>query len=199
VLGSFVTGNMMAGERVYPIAWHVDYWDYLGWRDRFAHPWISDRQRHYSTVLGLPSIGTPTLYVNVTDVSAFGTGPASSTIAARMAVEVTVSTTLWLESAPDASPLVVAYDVLDAPAGSTLMIVLVERGLSSVVTAGENMGSTLNHENVARAWIQAPDWSGRIDLTVPDDVVRENSSLIGFVQDWSTLDISGATAIHLAE
>jgi hypothetical protein len=184
---------------VYPIAWHVDYWDYLGWRDPFAHPWISDRQRHYSSVLGLSTIATPTMYVNVQDVNAFSTGPASTAIAARMAVEVTVSTTLWLESAPDASPLVINYDVLDAPAGSHLMIVLVERGLSMAVTAGENMGSTLTHENTARAWIQAPDWSGQVDLTVPDGVVRENASLIGFVQDWATLDISGATAIHLLE
>jgi len=190
---------MMSGERVYPIAWHVDYWNYLGWYDGFSHPWISDRQRHYSSVLGLSTIATPTLYVNVTDVSAFGTGPASTAIAARMAVEVTVSTTLWLVSTPDASPLTVAYDVLDAPTGSQLMIVLVERDLSTSVTAGENMGRTLTHENVARTWIQAPDMSGQVDLTVPDDVVRESSSLIGFVQDWSTLHISGATAIHLVE
>jgi hypothetical protein len=188
---------MLTGERVYPIAWHVDYWNYLGWYDRFSSPFITARQEHYSTVLGLSTMGTPSLYVNVNGVTPISVGAVTSSIALRMAETVDVSATIWLASGPDASPLAIGYSVLDGPEGSELMIVLVERGLSSVVTSGENAGRTLTHENVARAWITAEGWTGEAEMTVPEDVVRENSSLIGFVQSWSTLDMSGATAIPL--
>lgn len=188
---------MMSGERVFPIAWHVDYWDYLGWPDRFAHPWISDRQRHYCTVLSLPSMATPSIFINTTQVDPFSVGASTSAIAAAMAETVDVSTTIWLASEPTASPLVIGYSVLDGPAGSELMIVLVERGLSTACTAGENAGRTLTHENASRAWVTATGWEGTVEMTVPTDVVRENSSLIGFVQNHSTIQYSGATMIHL--
>jgi hypothetical protein len=42
-----------------PVAFHVDYWDYLGWRDKLADPAYSLRQRHYSSAWGAHSVYTP--------------------------------------------------------------------------------------------------------------------------------------------
>ncbi|MEJ2394181.1 MAG: DUF1223 domain-containing protein [Candidatus Thiodiazotropha sp.] len=51
-------------RQVIPLAFHVDYWDYLGWRDRFAAPEFSQRQRAYRHSGGLGSVYTPGVLVN---------------------------------------------------------------------------------------------------------------------------------------
>ena len=51
-------------QRVIPLAFHVDYWDYLGWQDRFASPAYSQRQRDYRHHGGLGSVYTPGVLVN---------------------------------------------------------------------------------------------------------------------------------------
>lgn len=47
-----------------PLAFHVDYWDQLGWRDVYAKPEYSQRQRHYGKTLGARTIYTPEFFVN---------------------------------------------------------------------------------------------------------------------------------------
>src|SRR5208337_3080503 len=49
---------------VLPLTFHVDYWDGLGWRDRFALPEAARRQRNYARVLGLSSVYTPQAVVD---------------------------------------------------------------------------------------------------------------------------------------
>ena len=51
-------------QQVIPIAFHVDYWDYLGWRDRYAETAFSQRQRDYRRNGGLSSVYTPGMLVN---------------------------------------------------------------------------------------------------------------------------------------
>jgi len=62
-LNGFV-GNQMLWTRFIPMAWHVDYWDYLGWRDRFATAAHSSRQRAYARSLHAPTIYTPAFFIN---------------------------------------------------------------------------------------------------------------------------------------
>lgn len=47
-----------------PLAFHVDYWDYLGWRDVYARPEYSERQRHYAKTWNARTIYTPEFFVN---------------------------------------------------------------------------------------------------------------------------------------
>jgi hypothetical protein len=51
-------------QRLIPLAFHVDYWDYLGWWDRFASAEFSQRQRDYRHSGGLGSVYTPGVVVN---------------------------------------------------------------------------------------------------------------------------------------
>ena len=51
---------------VYVLAWHVDYWDHLGWRDRFSDHLFTNRQRWYADLLHVRSIYTPQVVVNGT-------------------------------------------------------------------------------------------------------------------------------------
>src|SRR6186997_556038 len=47
------------GRRVYGLSFHVDYWDQLGWRDRFSNAAYTRRQREYARRFGLASLYTP--------------------------------------------------------------------------------------------------------------------------------------------
>ncbi|MCI0635901.1 MAG: DUF1223 domain-containing protein, partial [Actinobacteria bacterium] len=110
------------------------------------------------------------------------------------------STTLWLESTADAGPLQIGYKVEGGPAGAELWIALVERSIVRPIGAGENQGRTLTHDSVVRVFdIVADPVEGTIPITPPADVVVEEASLIGFVQDPTSMLPSGATDLHLSE
>src|SRR5947208_7644646 len=51
-------------KKAVPVAFHVDYWDHLGWRDRFAKPEFTSRQQHYASEWGGDSVYTPGFVVN---------------------------------------------------------------------------------------------------------------------------------------
>ena len=58
------TANPGLWKKFIPLAYHVDYWDYLGWKDRFAHPAHAQRQRQYAQQRSLKTVYTPALAVN---------------------------------------------------------------------------------------------------------------------------------------
>src|ERR1700679_386076 len=49
---------------VIPLAFHVDYWDYIGWRDRFEIPEATSRQSHYQHALRLNTVYTPQFVID---------------------------------------------------------------------------------------------------------------------------------------
>ena len=51
-------------QRVVPLSFHVDYWDYLGWKDRFSKPEFSKRQRNHKKTGNVPAVYTPGTLVN---------------------------------------------------------------------------------------------------------------------------------------
>ncbi len=53
-----------AGKPVYVVAFHVDYWNQLGWKDKFSTAAFTDRQRQYSDWMNLQTIYTPQVVVN---------------------------------------------------------------------------------------------------------------------------------------
>jgi len=56
--------NAEFGTNVFALSFHVDYWDYLGWKDEFSNPMYSQRQQQYASVFKLESIYTPQVIVN---------------------------------------------------------------------------------------------------------------------------------------
>jgi hypothetical protein len=174
----------------------VDYWDDYGWPDPYSSPTYTERQQHYNAVIQSTTMYTPDFWVHG-EQSILNFGAVEALIADWLDTPAHATVNLTLASEPTDSPLLVDYEVIDAPDGSDLYLVLVERGLSSVVTGGENNGETLEHENVARAYVPATGDTGQASITPPEDLVPENASVIGFVQNWNTLCMYGAAGIDL--
>src|SRR5215510_15556707 len=61
---SALKSNQELWKRIIPVAFHVDYWDHLGWRDRFAKPEFTSRQQRYAAAWGGDSVYTPGFVVN---------------------------------------------------------------------------------------------------------------------------------------
>lgn len=183
----------LVGQRVFFLAWHVDYWNYLGHEDRFSSPVCTERQEDYARSVGSNTLFTPQLLINGETTTPYKTLIVSRALGA-LQEPVGVSVTLWVEPESRPPELRVNHRVADAPQGAELHVVLVERGLSTQVSAGENAGATLDHENVVRAYQKNAAVDGQLVLLVPQGVLLDNSSLLGFVQMPGTMDLAGATS-----
>lgn len=178
------------GRPVICLAWHVDYWDQLGWKDPYAQPVHTQRQRDYARALGATSVYTPQMVVNgrkhfvgSSRREARSEIAAATERLAELGLELTLRP---FASGPDgwrALELNLALDA-DAHPGARAVVCVTERGLESAVTRGENSGRTLRHDEVVRASAEEPlrGRAVRLKLAVPPSLARERANLIVFVQ-----------------
>lgn len=135
-------------EQIVPIAFHVDYWDYIGWKDRFAKPEFADRQRQYAIEDGLSTIYTPALISNGREwrnlawsaPTIAGHADVGALVVQVAADELTIRYQPARELSVDSLPVNIA---------------LLGFGLTSSVRAGENAGRALTHDFVVLEHAQA--------------------------------------------
>ncbi|MEZ4469959.1 MAG: GNAT family N-acetyltransferase [bacterium] len=179
------------GQRIFTLAFHVDYWDQLGWPDPFAHPEATERQRKYAATLGGGRIYTPQLVVNGRSELV-----GSDASRARMAVASALATPGTVHLTLDGDPRtgVARWRVEGAPAGAVLQLALVEGGLAVDVKRGENAGEKLSHDNVVRVFrsLALTEPRGEATLLVPAAARPGHLRLIGYVQDPVSLAILAA-------
>lgn len=191
-------------DRVVPLGLHVDYWDKLGWPDRFAQALFTQRQRSIAARQRSRTIYTPQLVLHGQSFDAWGTlSSAVERINERPAradldVEITAQTDAVLTVVAQARvPAAMAH------AAPQLYVALYENHLASKVTAGENAGKTLRHEYVVRQWLEPvtlnAEGTARVQHTFPlaSAWKRADLGLALFVQQ-STGDVLQALAVPLA-
>jgi len=128
-------------KKAVPVAFHVDYWDHLGWRDRFAKPEFTSRQQRYAAAWGGDSVYTPGFVVNGKEWRGWFGGnamPITSTKVGVLRVSVGDDGKVSATFAPDtmqARPL-------------ALNVALLGNDLESDVKRGENSGRKLRHDFV---------------------------------------------------
>jgi hypothetical protein len=177
--------TLKADTRVIPLAFHVDYWDYIGWKDRFATAGFGDRQRARVAAQNSRSVYTPQVMMNGRDAQDWHSARGfqilleqSATQTARIKLEVKASKAGSVVSVePSAS-------ALDAGAlkGAKFYFALYENGLVSDVKAGENRGVTLKHDYVVRKWM-GPVELGTQKITVPSDANAEQLGVAVIAED----------------
>lgn len=129
-----------------PIAFHVTYWDYLGWRDSFALPQFTTRQRDYAARWGSGSVYTPCFVRNGREWQRTETPGKPRSAAGELTLRSLASDEWELNFHP-VSAQKGAYDGF---------VALLGRGIESRVRAGENQGKTLAHEFTALTLVQRP-------------------------------------------
>ena len=145
-----------ASGRAVVQAFHVGYWDSIGWVDRFAAPAHTTRQRQIAGRNGLSNIYTPQVVRDGQDWRNWGKVPEPHEPArARIALQ---------KNADDAFEAVVTP--ADGVAAWSAYWTVTEHGHSSKVKAGENAGELLQHDFVVRQYVPAGDYRATAKLTL---------------------------------
>ena len=132
---------------VLALAFHVDYWDYIGWEDIYAEPNYTNRQRHLARVNQQSSVYTPEFFVN--GIEARGTRSVIDKIMSTSKLLSTVDLELTLQQDKD-SILIELSSQFDPKHKPLVRFVVFENDLSSDVKKGENAGKQFHHQQVVR-------------------------------------------------
>jgi len=139
------------------LSFAVTYWDYLGWKDRFAQPAFTERQRDYAAAYKRPNVSTPQMVIN-------GRGFIVGTTAA----EVAQGLKTYARPGPEPQ-IALAGERLSIGSGSgaaqVWWVVYDPKSLDVPITAGENNGRTLPHRHIVKSLVKIADWTGK-PLTV---------------------------------
>lgn len=158
-------------EDVIALALHVDYWDYIGWKDPFGNSAHAERQRAYARVGKRRTIYTPEMVVHgVTDIVGAKPMKLSEAIAkhAKMAPKV------GLEIARDGDQLRIAAETLAQVNGPmTVHLVRYTPEHTTKIKRGENRGKTLSYANVVEAWEVLGDWDGAAPLNISAEMTGD--------------------------
>lgn len=148
-------------EDVIALALHVDYWDYIGWKDAFALPGHTDRQKGYARAAGRRMIYTPQMIINGTD-HVVGTHPMD--VSELIALHDRRGATVDLEVSQDGAGLSITARPLDEiSAPLEVRLVRYNPRASVEITRGENAGRVLSYSNIVQEWHDLGGWNGRGD------------------------------------
>ena len=152
-------GELAQRPSIVALAFHVDYWDYIGWKDPYASPLATQRQHDYATALGLHMVYTPQMVVDGhTDVVGSERGAVAAAIDKAAALPK-----LAISIEKDAGGgYRVAIAAAAPPAGgpATVWLALFDSQQETPVKRGENGGRTLKEYNIVREWRQIATWNG---------------------------------------
>ena len=179
--------------RIIALGEHVDYWDQLGWRDRFSSPALTARQQAYGTRFRIDSVYTPQMVVD--GRSEFvGTDAGAARRALQQARDTVHGIVqLAVYGGPEPTTIRVAATTRQLPPLSSgdradVVIAVTEDGLKSDVKRGENEGKVLAHVAVVRLLSTIGEASVQDGTTVSGQIRvgadwrRENLHIVAFVQ-----------------
>jgi hypothetical protein len=157
-----------------PVAFHVGYWDHLGWRDRFAKPEFTSRQQRYAAAWGGDSVYTPAFVINGREWRGWFGGnavPRSSTMVGVLRASLAdgkLSATFF----PDTTQ----------PRALALNVALLGNDLESDIKRGENGGRKLHHDFLVLDLMrvdmahESKCWTGSVAL--PKQLGHEKSTAL---------------------
>lgn len=165
VLSGLIAAGKLGERPVLALAFHVDYWNDLGWADPFSRSEWSARQRQYAGALGEDGVYTPQLVIGGrAHVVGSDRRKLAAAAAAAPSTRTLAATATWKERA-------VTVRTAERPEGAELWAVIWQDGLTTDVARGENRGEALRNDRVVRRLVKL-DADGA--ATVPLDPTWKN-------------------------
>ena len=165
---SELPARKLTGDRVLPLAFHVDYWNKLGWIDPFSQALFSERQHRHSQRRGVSFVVTPQLLLNGQD---YRRGVLFDDIDGKIRTinQSRAQATIRMTITGNKTELLGKIDV-NVPGGAgqnraQTYLALFENNLATTVSAGENKGHTLKHDFVVRSLVGPLALDGQGDLS----------------------------------
>ncbi|MGH6801274.1 MAG: DUF1223 domain-containing protein [Methylocella sp.] len=165
---------------VVAVSFHVDYWDYIGWRDTLASPAFTARQKAYAAAHGEANVYTPQAVVN---------GLAGVAGSDRAEIEQAIKATKELDGALTVRMRLsetnghFSVEVAEGGGGPAGVFALrVARASTVQILRGENAGRSVTYTNVVRAIDKLGDWTGQTATFGVPGVARDGEGFIVLVQ-----------------
>ena len=202
---SKLRGEKFDGGVVIPLAYHVDYWNHLGWSDPFSSPKWSARQRDYAAAIKSAQVYTPQLIVNG---SVQLVGSAEGQVRAEIARQLEGSDRgkVVIDQITRAGnelevQLRAKLDRGAAANRADVVVALFENGLATTVTRGENANRNLANDSIvrwqSRSFELAPDGTevtAKVRIPLADGWRVDHLGVASFVQEPKSRAIFGSTA-----
>jgi hypothetical protein len=188
-------------DRVVPLALHVDYWNYLGWRDPFSSPRFTRRQRILAAQNRSPTVYTPGLFLNGREWRGWHRNELPARLAAL--AEERPAASIHLDASASGDTLHLRGEVhglRDAHKRAVLFLVVLENNLVTEVGAGENAGRRLRHDHVVRYLSaglpmgrEAPNFDHAVAL--PASWKHADLAIAAFLEDGANAEVLQALAL----
>jgi len=178
------------------LEFHVDYWNYLGWKDEYSNKTYTKRQQDYAQAFGLNSTYTPQVIVNGSK-EMVGSDDNQLQSAIQQSLKHRQSTKLEIKAASAGKSLTVSYSTGDAD--GLLNIALVQLHAETNVKKGENSGRKLTHTNVVRVFKTILTEKGQSNtiMELPDGLSIKDCHIIGYLQKKGGGEIIAAKEIQI--
>jgi hypothetical protein len=189
-------GELAQRPDIVALAFHVDYWDYIGWKDPFASPGTTARQRQYVGTLGLRMVYTPQMVVDGRiDVVGSHRSEVESAIEASA-----VQPKLAVRIEDDGQGRHRAVIPAGHGAAATIWLAVLDTDQETKVGRGENGGRTLREFNIVREWRQIGTWNGSA-VTLPLEAAagEDRNACAVIVQSGATGPILGAALMRFGD
>lgn len=180
-------------KNVYVLSFHVDYWDYLGWKDIFSDAAYSKRQQNYGDLFRLSSIYTPQIVVNG-KVQFVGSDETTLRTTIEKDLKEIPKTELQIKVQPaNNNQFAVSWQTNSSPE-TKINLALVQIFTKDHIQRGENKGQTLNHYFTVRDFQSLPANKGSKTtiLTIPPELRPSDCSIIVFLQNPKTGSVIAA-------
>ncbi|PWN72014.1 DUF1223 domain-containing protein [Chryseobacterium phosphatilyticum] len=182
-----------SNEPVYILSYHVDYWNRLGWKDRFSSAGNSQRQQQYSRILKSQTY-TPQLVVNG-QTELVGSDRNAIKTAIEKVLFTSKNTDIGLSTKISGHQATIQYSAPSADPNNILLVNLVEKQSSTHVGKGENEGRYLQHWQIVHHQNSISlntQHKGTTTFKLPDNFSPDQWEIIAFIQNPKTGEIFGS-------
>jgi hypothetical protein len=198
LLGNLRQDLATQGITVIPLGFHVDYWNSLGWKDRFSSAQFSRRQEQYARALKVDGPYTPQMVVNgaaefvgSSRARAYAAIAEAASRPDRAAIELSLR-----------SPDKLGVKATSANNGAVVMLAITEDNLTTNIGAGENSGRRLRHAAVVRELrqigvIQNGNYTADVPLVLDKQWKPADLRAVIFIQSGEAGEVLGAASVPL--
>lgn len=199
LLNSWGLGLFQKGKLI-PLAFHVDYWNNLGWPDPFSSADFTARQNAYIPVLGMSSLYTPqAIFAGQTDAVGSDAGALQNRLMALATVQAPTGLSLKATRQDENIELEINTTGAGTPGNEwTLNVALFENGLSTPIPRGENGGKTLLENFVVRSFSRFYPVKTEQAFEIPWNPAWKKGSVgaVVYLQDRRSLRIDSSAAVY---
>ena len=192
-------GELAQQKGVLALSFHVDYWDYIGWKDPFAAPINSQRQQEYSRIFRKSYVYTPQIVIH---------GMAETTGSNKAAIRASIQHAKLAPDVPiklerqSSGELKIRIARGRQPRQASVWLVYYDPLHQTKIRRGENRGEEISNYNVVRVLKKIGDWRGkRLALTVSAAEIKKHKGqgCAVFLQNAQKGPILGAASLQLAK